>query len=87
MIQRVSSDTIIREMDTTELLEYITYIWKNKYNKNTKEFLINETSTIKKCVNAYNQLTNNFILFDISEEFTNEYNTLVEVAQFGRAIV
>lgn len=87
MIQRVSTNTIIREMDTPELLEYLTNLWKNKYNKNTKEFLMNEKSTIQKCTNCYKQLTGCFILLDISDEFTFDYTNLVEVAQSGRAVV
>jgi hypothetical protein len=87
MIQRVSTNMIIREMDSVELLEYLTNIWRNKYNKNTKEFLINEKSTIQKCSVTYKQLTGNLILMEISDEFTFDYNNLVEVAQSGRAVV
>lgn len=87
MKQEISINTIIREMDTTELLEFLTNLWRNKYDKNTKDFLINEKTTIQKCITSYRQITGGLILLDISDEFTFEYNNLVAVAQSGRAFV
>lgn len=77
MIQRISTKTLIREMDATELVDYLTNIWINGYNSNTENFLISEKQIIVKCVNAYRQLTNKNILFEISEEFSYDYITFI----------
>jgi hypothetical protein len=73
MKQVISTKTLIREMDATELLDYLTDIWINDYNKNTEKLLLAKKQIIVNCVEAYKQLTNKNILFEISEDFSYDY--------------
>ena len=66
----VSTEKLIREMDSTELLDFLTEIWQNKYNRNTVKFLDEEKKIISTCSEVYHQMTKSYILNDISENFS-----------------
>jgi len=74
----ISINKLIREMDSSELLDYITNIWENDYNQNTIKFLNTQQPIILRCIEAYEQLTGNLILWEISDKFSEEYETFLK---------
>lgn len=78
MNQIISKNKLIREMDATELLDYLTNIWANEYDKNTSLFLRMQQPIILRCSEAYRQLTNTEILWEISDKFSDEYEMFLK---------
>jgi len=77
MIYTASTKKIIREMDSTELEDFIRDKWINIYRKNTGAMFMtgtNALSEIMLCRECYKQLTGKNIFTNISEDFTSAYN-------------
>ena len=83
MIYTASTKKIIREMDSTELEDFLRDKWINIYRKNTGAMFMtgaNALSEIMLCSQCYKQLTGNLIFTNISEEFTCDFNQLKKSA-------
>lgn len=69
-MHKISNKTLIREMDSSELENYLYNIWL-KLDKKTSLLILNspEVGYIAQC---YKQLTGDNILYNINSEFTND---------------
>ena len=74
---QISNRVLIREMDGTELEDYVRTIWI-EHSKNTIAIVLNHPSIVQ-CCEAYKQLTGNNLLLNISEEFTKDVKSYATV--------